>query len=705
MSLAANDGGTVGLLTDGDGTGTANAVSLGAVAVGASPVLSIGRGGTTVLFSQAVNKTIMPATFSSLSNGLTLNAANGYGLSLSDSFTLAGGSFNITPATASNVVQGLTLNGVIDGTSGLVKAGSGTVVLGNSANIFTGSVNVSAGVLAVASDGALGSAANGVILASGTAATLRAMSSFELSASRKLYLSNSVAANNVIEVVGGATLAFNGTFGTANGFQKADNGTLSLGTSNAISGTISVSAGALQISDSGALGAVSAPTVVSASGAALRFAPLSVLSIFEPLSLTGSGINSGGALQAGANSSSTVSGTVTLAGATTIGADDGAILSLTGSLAGVQALTLAGAGLINLSGSFTSSPSSITKIGTGTTNLTVPAAGFTGALNVSAGTFVLSNSGSVGATGAITVNSGGSLLLDNSANNRNNRLSVRPVTLAGNLTLTGSSSATVNETIGTLTPASGNSVITVLGGSTALTAAGFGSVGAGATFLVRGTNFGLGALDAGTATFVLTSGATFLGGTGSTGSANKGILPWALVDSTEAGIGTSFATTNSGSSTTGTASSFLRPLGAGESVAGLAVGSNVVLSSAGNFTDASLAVNSLNLGNAGAIVLKGSQTLTISSGGLLLQDGNGGLAGGVLSSGTGSLWVFTPSNTSAVSTISSALVGAFGLTKSGAGTLVLNGTAAGYPTLSANTFSGTTTVNEGVLRLGAGNAL
>ena len=61
--------------------------------------------------------------------------------------------------------------------------------------------------------------------------------------------------------------------------------------------------------------------------------------------------------------------------------------------------------------------------------------------------------------------------------------------------------------------------------------------------LINGSNFGS-PQGPGNATFTLTTGATFVGAAGLTGTANKGILPWAIVDPV-VGPSYSFATSDS----------------------------------------------------------------------------------------------------------------------------------------------------------------
>jgi hypothetical protein len=150
-----------------------------------------------------------------------------------------------------------------------------------------------------------------------------------------------------------------------------------------------------------------------------------------------------------AASSGVVAGTITLANAATIGADAGAALTLSGSITGGAALTFAGAGTINLTGTLAATiPTGLTKIGNGVLSLQSNLSNATMALTVNAGSAVLSGAGSLGGTGAITVQPGATLALDNSGTNASNRLGGnRPLTLSGNLLLTGSAGATVFSTV------------------------------------------------------------------------------------------------------------------------------------------------------------------------------------------------------------------------------------------------------------------
>lgn len=96
-------------------------------------------------------------------NNLTFNLAG---------YTLTGGTLTLA-GTTPTIAGAATINSTIAGTAGLVKSAGGALVLGGT-NTFSGGITVNAGQLTVANDAALGSAANGVALATGTTLTATA---------------------------------------------------------------------------------------------------------------------------------------------------------------------------------------------------------------------------------------------------------------------------------------------------------------------------------------------------------------------------------------------------------------------------------------------------------------------------------------------------------------------------------------------------
>ncbi len=213
------------------------------------------------LFRSAANKTVQLGSLT-LGN-LTLTAQNNAGsgvdftgtVSMTDLFNP--GVFNVVNPTASNAVQGLTFSGIVSGAvtgsvnTVLQKIGNGTLVLSNSGNTFGGArsaISIVDGVIAVASNGALGNALNTVNLnwdGTGSIATLRATNTF--STSRTIF-ANTASLNavtnptvatpqNGIEVTVGNIFTVDAPFGLPAGFEtngivKNDNGTLLITANN-----------------------------------------------------------------------------------------------------------------------------------------------------------------------------------------------------------------------------------------------------------------------------------------------------------------------------------------------------------------------------------------------------------------------------------------------------------------------------------------
>ncbi|MCX5653716.1 MAG: autotransporter-associated beta strand repeat-containing protein, partial [Planctomycetota bacterium] len=581
--------------------------------------------------------------------------------------------------------------------------------------------------------------------------------------------------------------------GTA-GLTKSGNGTLTLSGANIFSGVTTISAGALRISDASGLGTTTEGTTVSAtSGAALQLNGAGITYNSEPLTINGTGISTGGALQ-NVSGSNTWAGAIALASAAAIGSDSGT-MTITGGISGAFPLTFAGAGNTTIStNALNANITTITKIGSGTLTFDVASSLVTAPISVNNGTFTLSGAAVLGnvsgtismatlqanrtdqkltsatlpagfqvgsfvlgqmvqristgvdfnisggpnttTTGLVPYTSGvqalggGALVIDNSGTNVNNRFGGRAVGLgASTLSLIPSNldtgTGTVTESVSALVLMMGHSVVTLTADTltdatpltenpTNFTAGLLNSRFVGNTALIRGTNLGSPAGN-GVSTLTLTAAPTFIGITTALGTPiGQGILPWVIVDGSATGLGTSFATRNSG------ATQILRPLLAGEMSAGSAYtdASNVLLSGAQTALTANKTINSLTIDSGDVTITNPAfpaarPVLTITSGGLLSKTAASSISGGVLSWGNGQLDVFTPGANAAanVLTVSSRVSGQ-GLVKAGAGTLVLSSTSPAYPTFSQNAITGglgvhngSVYVNEGTVQLNAHNAI
>lgn len=346
------------------------------------------------------------------------------------------------------------------------------------------------------------------------------------------------------------------------------------------------------------------------------------------------------------------------------------------------------------SGNFTATTAAnlrIQKIGTGTWTLDgTTTSTATGTLAIQEGAVTLSGPSSTPIAFATTlVNAGGTLNIDKTGNNIGAHLNGKGLTLGGGtVNLTGHATAASAETTGALTIAAGASQLTVTpgAGQTATLTATSLAKSAGGVVLVRGDNLG-----DGTAAMVKFSGATtFVGQSGGEGAANRGIFPYALVNTSAAGsytdAGTGFATLATAAGTG------LRPLTGAEQVATLTINANVVATSGQTVAFGGLSVNSLDLGSGGGVtngVALLPQTLTVQSGGIIARTGNTGISGGWLTAGANELIIHAMADL----TIGSVMTGSGGLSKNGPGTLLLNARSAR---------SGQVTVNAGILQLGPG---
>lgn len=280
-------------------------------------------------------------------------------------------------------------------------------------------------------------------------------------------------------------------------------GTWLLSGNNTFATAVSVSAGTLMVGHASALGTAALGTTVLAGGVLdLNGFALGA----EALSLSGSGISSGGALINSSGNAASLSGAVTLAAAAAIG----------------------GTGNLTLSGGISGTGLALTKIGAGT--LTLSAANSHGDTTVAAGTLALSGSGTLG-TGTTTV-TGGTLDLGGLAS-------------SVSIVLNGGSLAGAGAYAGSLA-VSGNSAISgAIGGTFASGTTGTEviTVSAGTSF--TGTLKGVGTLsgDVSLATNSIHAPGNSPGlqtVTGDLTYANQSTVQWELFANSEAGRGTSF---------------------------------------------------------------------------------------------------------------------------------------------------------------------
>ncbi len=566
--------------------------------------------------------------------------------------------------------------------TGLLTINAGTIVYGVDNAILSGAVTVTGGTLDIATfSDMVGPVTLGTLdLASGT---ITGTSGILSSATWTVYAGTISA---IIAGDGGA-------------ITKSTPGTVVLTRPNLYTGATTVSLGILEIQNSTALGLIDGITTVTA-GATLQING-SGLSIPEYITFSGTGHLYTGAIR-NRTGNNTLTGLLTLGTVPMIMSDTGTTLTIDakGLSAAAVGLTIGGAG----NTTFTSSApiygtsATLTKNDTGT--LTIQSfSNYTGTTIINRGTLTLSGAGAIPLS-TISINSGGTLTLDDSSIAIYNRISdSAALTMnGGNFNFIGNTTGLSMETAGALTLSTGHNVVTVTpgaGGSTTMTFASFART-AGASVLFRGTSLGS-TPGPNVSTLMFTTAPVspaLAGAAGAAGTTTASILKGAFGDNSLSGTGTDMVTYNLGN-TNG-----LRLLNgagfSGEYSTTLTTNTNVKL--AANVAASTVSVNSLILNGFG--ITNGAATITISNGGSLagniLINSATDIAGASTTLGitTSELNIHATANSTISAVIGTAAAGS--LTVSGTGNVTLS---------TASLHTGLTSVNGATLTYGISNAL
>lgn len=714
------------LLSGGSAVSDSSAVSLSSgstLQLGADETIaSLSGAGTVVLSGNilTVGASGASTTFSGGISGGGLAKSGGGTLTLTGTadfsaggLLISGGTVQIGQGATSGTLEGdivnngvlaitapgamtanTTVSGIISGSGSLTTGlgGSGTVVL-TGENTFTGGTSVLSGVLSIGNGGAGGSIVGDVAISTDAALA------FYTTASRSI--DGVLSGGGSLEVVAGdfTLTAVNSYAGgtmisagaTLHVTQDANLGAVSGGVSWLTGGTFAADA-SFASARSFTLGTDAANVVQVASGATLTLSG----NLAEGGQSTFTKAGSGTLILSGANSYSggtqITGGTLSVSGDGNLGAAsgglaiDGATLAATASFTSARAVSLGASGgaisaaagqTLTLSGAM-SGTGALSLTGAGTVALTGTSA-ISGATTVSSGTLALF--GGVLSTSSLTVASGATLTGYGTLSS--------DVTIASGATLSGGVTSADNPSRAALftddlTLVAGSSAILTLGTSANVGVAHVnGDLDAAATLTVAGEPVhGAGYYRAftysGTLTDALTLSTVPAGYVGAIDTANAGQVNVILTDESPFQIWTA----NGGGSLGGSGTWSDTSVTWYEPAAGVTIpwGREIGIFS----------------GTSGTVTVSGEQRFEklefVTSGFTLAADterANSGLAfedGGIL-------WVEGHDITA---TISAPISGTGGLTKIGAGQLILTGT---------NTYAGGTTISGGVLAVGADSAL
>jgi autotransporter-associated beta strand protein len=658
------------------------------------------------------------------------------------------------------IQQGIVVLGANDPATGSSNGALGN----NTTGIFVGtSASPNSGVASLLMDGAFTS---GRAITVGNSANANSVTyTIGGRTAHDSVFSGGITLNRDVQLTAanGGNVTFSGILNDASNTQsvtKVGNGTVILTRANTYDGSTTVSAGALTVSNATALGSTTGGTTVS-SGAALQLSGGIAIGA-EALSLTGDGISSGGALR-NLSGSNSYAGAITLAGATRINSDAGTLTLGAGGISGTQNLTFGGEGNTTVSGVIGISTGTLTKDGAGTLTLSGGNT-YDGSTTVSAGALTANNSTALGSTtGGTTVANGAALQLSGGIAIGAEALSLTgdgistggalrnlsgtnsyagAITLAGatrinsdagtltlgaggisgtqNLTFGGAGNITVSGLLGistgTLTK-DGNGILTLGNGTgTAYTGATTVNAGtlvlSGAAYDNRTTNSSALTIAAGATVNATFSGSVYsyfgsLAGNGTlivgaSGSANRMQVGFNNSNTTFSGL-LNLANSNSFLFKTGTGALTLSGNNTG-SIGQLKFGTTSNAANEIIFANAA-APGSMLLGfdvlgtvsaSVAGVDLKGGVSFNNNGNFGSATNTNDILVSGAVDLGATTRTITVSNNTTFSGAVAGNITNSAGLTKAGAGTLILSGN---------NTYSGTTTVSNGILRASHANAL
>jgi hypothetical protein len=375
-------------------------------------------------------------------------------------------------------------------------SGNETVSLGSSI-VITNALTVNSGVFALGANNitSVGSVnLNGTSITGSGTISLNGNISTNISSTTAIITApiNLGAVNRTFTIPDGAAapdLSISSVISGGGGIIKAGTGSYIPSGSNTYTGLTTISAGRIRLGATGGatntpLGTTASGTIVS-SGAELDLNGFN-LGTAEPLSLNGTGISSGGALNNTSGTAATYSGLLTLTGASTIVANAGAIaITNGGTITGAFNLTLDGTTAGSVGSIIGIGAGSVIKNGTGLWTLS-GANTFSGGTTLNSGTLNINNSSALGSVASTFTINGGTI--DNTSAGSITTLSY-PQAWNADFTFTGTRDLNLGN--GTVTFSANRQVTTISGiltvGGT-LSAASSNLTKAGGGSLIFGVN-------------------------------------------------------------------------------------------------------------------------------------------------------------------------------------------------------------------------
>jgi len=646
------------------------------------------------------NTTVSAGTLSVAADGNLGSGAvtlNGGDLTVTGATTIDNAIAVSAAATLTNA-DAVTLSGAISGAGGVTKSGAGTLTLSSTSNsTATATLTVTGGVVSIATDSTL---VGGAVTLNGGSLTVTGATTIDnaiaLSQAATLTNANDVTLSGALSGSGALTKAGAGKLTLDNTGNSSASATLTVtaGTvavasdSRLVGGAVTLNGGTLNVNNAGTVDnaivlEASNGTISVTNGASTLSGNITGTGSLtktggQLLTLSGTNTYSGGttvrgagmSVTSGANlgtgavaleSGLTITGTATVSNAIALNADatitNANAVTLSGVLSGSNALTKAGAGTLTLSGANT----------------------HTGAVTVSAGGLTLEGGSSIGDSSAVTVDSGATLTLNGGNETIGSLAGAGNVVLSYKLTAGGDNTSTTFSGAISSTNTSG---LTKTGSGT-LTLSGSNTYTGTTTVSAGGLTLSGGSAIADSSAVTVASGATL------TLSASETIGSLAGTGSVTLGANTLVA---GGDNTSTTFSGAIGGTG------GLTkAGSGTLTLSGGNTYTGGTTVSAGSLTLDGGSAVADSSAVTVASGATLTLSASetiGSLAGaGSVTLGANTL---TAGGDNTSTTFSGAIGGTGGLTKTGAGTLILSG---------GNTYTGSTTVSAGSLTLSGGSAV